>query len=216
MKTICFLIVMTALILPYQAIESHSADISPALANTFGHEGGFQRDPGDSGNFWNGTNYGTKYGICAKSYGAYFAKQGKQIKDITLADAAKVYGSDFWGASRCNDWKSQSVAETFFEVSVNAGQGSAARLIQRAANIANWPKDPIPVDGNIGSATVKRINEANQELLYFHFMGLVYGHYQKLVLVRHEKRQYVRTWALRGSKNVRDVVMRYEAKKRAK
>jgi lysozyme family protein len=177
-----------------------AADIRPALTNTFGHEGGYQRDPDDSGNYANGRLVGTKYGIAAASY------PHEDIRNLTIERAAQIYQRDFWGASRCDDWKSQIVAENYFELAVNAGQGSAARLIQRAANRAAWPAAPIAVDGNIGPATVARINSVNQELLTVHFFGMGYAHYGKVVAANPVKAKYMRTWALRWSDNVKRTV----------
>jgi hypothetical protein len=40
---------------------AYAADIRPALVHTFGSEGGFQKMPGDSGNYAHGKLIGTKY-----------------------------------------------------------------------------------------------------------------------------------------------------------
>ena len=190
--------------IPVAATESHAADIRPALSNTFGHEGGYQNDPDDSGNYANGVRVGTKFGIAAKSY------PKEDIRNLTIERAAFIYKNDFWGASRCDEWKSQIVAENYFELAVNAGQGSAARLIQRAANRAAWPAAPIAVDGKIGPATVKRINSVNQELLIVHFFGMGYAHYEKVVIANPIKAKYMRPWALRWSGNVKRTVRQHD------
>jgi len=185
---------------PVAFTQSHAAAIAPALTNTFGHEGGFQSDPDDSGNWYNGVNVGTKYGLAGKEHADYFAKRGKQMKDITVEDTVPVY-QWYWDAGRCSEWKNQLAANLFFELAVNAGPFAAAKVVQEAAKRAAWPKPPIAVDGKVGPATVQRINEVNQKLFIVHFFGVGYGLYEKVVRANPVKAKYMRTWAFRWAEN---------------
>jgi len=186
----------------------HAADIKPALINTFGHEGGFQRDPNDSGNYANGVLKGTKYGIAAASY------PKEDIRNLTLERASVIYSRDFWGASRCGEWKSQIIANDYFDAAVNLGQGTAARILQRAINYAGYPAKRIAVDGNIGKATVARLNSVNQELLYVHMIGLIHNRYVQIVDANSNKERYLSVWARRVKGNVQRSVIAYESKTR--
>ena len=185
--------------------QARAADIGPALANTFGHEGGFQRNPDDTGNYVNGVNIGTKFGIAAASY------PHEDIQHLTLKRAAEIYQSDFWGASRCNDWDNQIVAEMYFDFAVNIGQKTAARMIQRAVNYAGYPLPPIPVDGKIGRATVQRLNQVNQTMLFVHLVGLGHGRYVQIVDANKHQMPNMASWAIRIKKNVQRSVHEYEA-----
>ena len=197
------------------AVPAFAADIGPALANTFGHEGGFQRDPDDSGNWYNGVNVGTKYGLAGKEHAAYFAKRGKQMKDITVADTVPVYRW-YWDAGRCDEWKNQLAANLFFDLAVNAGPHAASKVVQQAANRAAWPKPPLAVDGKIGPATLRRINEVNQKLFIVHFFGSGYDLYEKVVKAHPVKIKYIRAWGFRGAENGIMTVLRYDAKRTGK
>lgn len=187
-------------------VSAHAANISPALENTFGAEGGFQKHPGDSGNYANGKLVGTKYGICAKSY------PREDIPNLTLSRAAFIYNNDFWGASRCGEWKNQIIANLYFDLAVNLGQGTAARIIQRAVNLAGWPRSPIPVDGNIGRGTVQRLNEVNQTDLFCHLVGLSHARYAQIVDKNPKNMVFMSEWVgHRLRKNVQRSVHEYEA-----
>ena len=201
---------------PMVAIQqAHAADIAPALKNTFGHEGGFQRDPDDSGNWYNGVNVGTKFGLAGKEHAAYFAKRGKQMTDITLADTVPVYRW-YWDAGRCDEWSNQLAANLFFDLAVNAGPSAAVKVAQEAANRAAWPKPSIAVDGKAGAATIKRINEVNQKRFVTHFFGVGYGLYEKVVRANPVKAKYMRTWADRWAENGIMTVRGYDAKRTGK
>jgi len=200
--------IIAALFILAFTMTAHAADIKPALVNTFGHEGGFQRHPGDSGNYVNGVNIGTKFGIAAASY------PKEDIRNLTIERAGFIYQRDFWGASRCDEWKSQIVATMYFEFAVNMGQGTAARIVQRAVNYAGYPRARIAVDGNIGPATVKRLNEVDQTLLFVHLVGLGHGRYVQIVDANASKEQFLDTWARRMKANVQRSVHEYEAKRR--
>ncbi|QXE85953.1 hypothetical protein KP003_16560 [Geomonas nitrogeniifigens] len=194
------------------AVAARAADIRPALQHTFGHEGGYQCSRADSGN-WTGGKVGagilkgTKYGIAAASY------PREDIRNLTLDRAGFIYSRDFWGVSRCNEWKSQIIANLYFDFAVNMGQGTAARIIQRAANYAGWPRKPIAVDGEIGPGTVRRLNDVDQTLLFVHLVGLGHNRYVQIVDANPGKMQFLDTWAIRIKSNVQRSVHEYEVKK---
>lgn len=185
-------------------LTAHAADIKPALINTFGHEGGFQADPHDSGNYAHGVLKGTKFGIAAASY------PSEDIRNLTIERAAVLYDRDFWGASRCGEWKSQIIAQDYFDAAVNLGQGTAARILQRAINYAGYPMPRIAVDGRIGPATVRRLNSVDQAALYVHMIGLIHNRYVQIVDANARKERYLKTWAYRVKGNVQRSVAAYE------
>ena len=191
------------------AAPCHAADIKPALKATFAHEGGFQIMRGDRGNWTGGAVgkgelKGTKYGIAANSY------PNEDIRNLTIDRAAFIYRNDFWGASRCDEWKSQIIANVYFGWAVNQGQGTAARILQRAINYAGYPRPVIVVDGKIGPATVRRLNEIDQTLLFVHLVGLTHGRYIQIVDANPAQMQFLDTWARRMKTEVQRSVHEYE------
>lgn len=194
------------------ALTAQAADIAPALQHTFGHEGGYQCLRSDSGN-WTGSKVGagvlkgTKFGIAAASY------PHEDIRNLTLDRAATIYRRDFWGASRCDEWTSQIIANNFFDLAVNLGQGTAAKILQRAINYAGWPRKPIAVDGVIGKGTVQRLNDIDQTMLYVHLIGLAHNRYVQIVDANPAKIEFLDTWAYRIKSNVQRSVHEYELKR---
>jgi len=194
-------------------LTAHAADIKPALAATFAHEGGYQNMRGDRGNWTGGAIgsgdlKGTKYGIAAASY------PREDIRNLTLDRAAFIYKNDFWGVSRCDEWRSQIIANVYFGWAVNQGQGTAARILQRAINYAGYPRPLIAVDGVIGKGTVARLNQVDQSLLFVHLVGLTHGRYIQIVDHNPAQMQFLDTWARRMKIEVQRSVHEYEAKRR--
>ena len=77
-----------------------------------GHEGGFQADPRDRGN-WTGGEVGkgelkgTKYGLAAMTY------HELDIPALTLAEAKAIYRRDWWDGLKMSQWpKAWSKANT--------------------------------------------------------------------------------------------------------
>lgn len=98
------------------------------------HEGGYSDDPKDPGNWTGGRPgrgvlKGTKFGIAANTYGHL------DIKNLTVADAKKIYKEDFWDllGGRVHS----SVKFQFFDACVNHGEGNAVRMLQRAVGAAD-------------------------------------------------------------------------------
>jgi lysozyme family protein len=206
--TILCMLLTPAVLVSTPVTSAYAADIKPALIHTFGNEGGFQADPHDSGNYAHGVLKGTKFGIAAASY------PNEDIKGLTLERAGVLYDRDFWSASRCGDWKSQIIANEYFDYAVNLGQGTAARIIQRAINYAGWPLPRIPVDGKIGPATVARLNSIDQDLVYVNLIGLTHNRYVQVVDANPDKERYMKTWTRRIKHNVQRSVHEYEARRR--
>jgi lysozyme family protein len=89
----------------------------------FGSEGGYTDDRRDKGN-WTGGKVGvgelkgTKYGIAASAYPFL------DIKNITKAQAVKIYERDYW-AKINGDMLGSGVDLATFDAAVNSGQGTA-------------------------------------------------------------------------------------------
>lgn len=95
-----------------------------------GHEGAFQQDTRDRGN-WTGGDVGkgvckgTKYGISAASY------PGEDIEHLTLDRARALYLRDYWGPAGC-DAVPDGVKFDLFDMAVNSGVRNAVKTLQRA------------------------------------------------------------------------------------
>ena len=131
-------------------------NFSKAFELTIGHEGGFQNDPNDRGN-WStgiigkGVNRGTKYGVSAMSYPTL------DIKNLTVAQAEAIYKKDYWDRNSC-DRLPAGVDYLVFDISVNHGVKDGAVFLQQA--IGAKP------DGDIGPTTLAMVARKNpQEII---------------------------------------------------
>lgn len=101
-----------------------------------GHEGGYVNNPSDPGGE-------TKYGVSKRSY------PDVDIRNLTLDEAKAIYRKDYWNRLD-SDSMPDSVRFDLFDTAVNSGPGTAGRLLQRAAGVAE--------DGSIGPLTVAAVN----------------------------------------------------------
>ena len=127
----------------------------------FGHEGGFQNDPADRGNWTTGKIgqgelKGTKFGISAMSY------PHLNIERLTLEEAKAIYRRDYWDAMRMDRF-SRAMQYQLFDASINHGMYNARRILQRALGV----KD----DGIVGPITMRAIESMSNDDLLFRFLA---------------------------------------------
>ena len=161
MKTI---IILISILLFSTTVDA--GDCQKALAVVFRNEGGFSTDKNDPGNFCRGTFMGTKYGICARDYGAELARQGRTIKGLTLQDAAKIYNRDYFLPLGLDRIRSQWLTTMFLDTAVNCGTGTSAILVKRTINRLNGLQENVPMDPGITSREIDWINEYTRTRLF--------------------------------------------------
>lgn len=107
-----------------------------AIGYVLENEGGFSDDPNDRGG-------PTKYGITE----AEATNHGYEVRALTIEQAKAIYVSDYW---RFDDVADQRIATKLFDMAVNMGQRTAAKIAQRLCGVV--------LDGVIGPNTVAAIN----------------------------------------------------------
>lgn len=118
-----------------------------AFERLVGHEGGFQADPEDRGN-WTGGNVGkgqlkgTKYGISAMSYPHI------DIENLSLDKAKSIYFNDYWRPVIHKEYP-DTILFDLFDMAVNSGVKFANKTLQRALIV-----EP---DGVIGPKTLAAV-----------------------------------------------------------
>ena len=111
------------------------------------HEGGYVNDPNDLGGE-------TKYGITKRFY------PDVDIKNLTKEQAKTIYHQDYWRPAKCDEVPIK-LRHIYFDMCVNFGRGGAVKVLQRASNAKN--KEKIEVDGGMGPATLKAIQNLELE-----------------------------------------------------
>ena len=161
-----------------------------AFERLIGHEGGFQNNPNDRGNWTSGKIglgdlKGTKYGITAMTYPQL------DIAALTLDDARRIYRRDFWGKAGC-DLVPDGIKFDLFDTAVNSGPGMAAKLLQRAAGADD--------DGIIGPQTALAVSSMDAARLLARFNG------HRLDFMNDNPQQWAefgRGWAQRIAENLK-------------
>ena len=128
------------------------ADFYKAIKHIIANEGGFSDHPADPG----GT---TKYGISLrflKSEGIDINKDysinQKDIQDLTLNDAQRLYQTYFWNPNKYEFIADQGAATKVFDLAVNMGAKNANKILQRAVNSTEL-KSKLTVDGVVGGVS---------------------------------------------------------------
>lgn len=120
-----------------------------SLDYLFGHEGGYVDHPNDPGG-------PTKYGITHKTLAAHRGVSSvtkQQVRDMTKAEAEDIYRKSYWNQSG-GDLLPAGVDHVVFDMGVNAGPGTAVKILQRVLGFTG--KD---VDGVVGVKTADQADK---------------------------------------------------------
>lgn len=120
-----------------------------AVVIVIGVEGGLTNDGLDKGGR-------TKYGISQAAYPSL------DIVNLSLADASRIYHTDYWLRTRC-DVLPMAVALLVFDSAVNNGPSKAIEFLQESLGVA--------ADLVIGPVTLRAIEEADATDLLNEYMA---------------------------------------------
>jgi lysozyme family protein len=126
-----------------------NAEYVKAFDRVIGHEGLFQNEPGDRGN-WTGGEIqkgilrGTKFGISARTY------PNLDIFNLTVEQAKDIYYKDWWLKLEM-DLFQPALSYQMFDAAINHGMHNATKMLQRAVGAVD--------DGSIGPATKTAIDK---------------------------------------------------------
>lgn len=164
-------------------------DFNTIFERVIGHEGRYQKHPGDRGNWTSGTVgkgelKGTKWGISAMSYPSL------DIKNLSEAHAKTIYYNDWWIALRLREMPF-ALAYQMFDASINHGYHNAVRMLQRALGV----KD----DGIIGPVTRRAMSHFDEHDLLMLFIAERLEHFTNLGTWL----DFGKGWARRIAQNLR-------------
>ena len=139
------------------------ARIEEAIDFILVHEGGdkYTNHPKDRGG-------PTKFGITLATLSAWRGRKcsAADVKALNKSEACEIYRARYWDRARCDEIRSQLVANKIFDMSVNFGVmrrgDDAAEITQRAVVACG---KTIRVDGWIGDETIAGVNACNPDKL---------------------------------------------------
>lgn len=103
-----------------------SSNWERAIAWVLKWEGGFQANPADLGNYYQGRLIGTKYGISAASWAHQY-----DIPTLTVEQAKDIYYQHYWLASGADKY-AWPLCLAHFDTAVNAGVGRAKEMLEKS------------------------------------------------------------------------------------
>jgi lysozyme family protein len=144
-------------------------------------EGGFQKLASDPGNYNSrGELVGTNYGISAPVYEKWLGYPPSEIdmRNLSKTVAKEIFKSQYWHRLSADYINSQMVAETLVDMGINAGTGTAAKIMQRVLNEKFNLR--LRVDGAIGPLSVEAINSVDPIALFQEFNAARISYYERL------------------------------------
>lgn len=155
-----------------------------AIPTVLQHEGGYVHDPEDAGGE-------TNFGISRRSYPSL------DIARLSRTDAEAIYHRDFWIPLQLDRIRDQQVATKLLDTAVLVGPQRAVKLLQRA--VQNAGGGLVPVDGHIGPATLKAVNDSSPLLLLQSYRHLLATFYEGLVEEVPTNQKFLRGWLTRAN-----------------
>lgn len=125
------------------------------------------------------------------------------VKALEKDEAIKIYKADYWDANNCDKIEYQIVAKCLFNIGVNMGPKTGAKLLQKACNIQGGS---LKVDGDIGSKTLSEIKEHNPFILANELVCLMQDRYVGIVKGRPSQVVFLAGWLNRSQELMRAIV----------
>lgn len=177
------------------------ADSKNIIAQTVKEEGGYQNDPADSGNFLNGINYGTKYGITPGAWSRYYGTklQPDTIRNLSVSDAVPIYKKNYWNAFKGDQIENDSVAALMMFAVVNSGPGQVL-VFKKLMNAVAGKKIVAETSTAFTNAEADLLNGLDQELFFTALKAAREQFYKNLVAQKPQLQKYLKGWLNRLDK----------------
>lgn len=129
-------------------------------------EGGYQNDPRDSGNYYQGSLIGTNWGISAGTLAGYLGRVPTQsdMKNLSKKTAEEILKTNYWTRNNLDKIKNQSIATLLYDGVVNHGTNGMRMLLSKALDTLGAPMvyyEVFTVQG------IKHLNRLNEKRLFF-------------------------------------------------
>lgn len=166
-------------ILLFISTVCHSADCGRIVPFILHWEGGYAKLPNDPGGE---TNKGVTWATWMKFYGRTYNEFLKMPADKW----AHIYKVGYWDAMRCDEIKSQKIAEVLAEWCWLSGAKIPTKNVQRLL--------ALKADAMLGDETLRAINRANEQQLYESLIGTRYKFIAKIPYYSPSNWAYVDGW----------------------
>lgn len=129
-------------------------------------EGGYQNEPRDSGNYYNGVLIGTNWGIAAPTLATFLGRTptAQEMRGLTKTVAESILKMGYWTKNNLGQIKNQSVANLLYDGVVNHGTNGMRMIASKALSAMGAPLEYyliFTLDG------IKHLNRLNNKRLFF-------------------------------------------------
>lgn len=166
-------------ILLFLSVVCKGADCSRIVPFILHWEGGYAKLPSDPGGE---TNKGITWATWMKFYGRTYNEFLKMPADKWT----HIYKVGYWDAMRCDEIKSQKVAEVLAEWCWLSGAKIPTKNVQRLLGL----KD----DAQLGDETLNAINTANEKQLYENLIATRYKYIARIPYHSPSNWAYIDGW----------------------
>lgn len=160
-------------------------------------EGGYQNDPRDSGNYYQGKLIGTNWGIAAPTLATYLGRipSVDDMVNLTRETAELILKTRYWSRHHLGKLKNQSIANLIYDGIVNHGSNGMRMLTSKALNAVG---KPLQYYLTFTAEGIKHLNSLNPKRLFYalkkaradKYKALNKPHYLKGWLSRLDRIQY--------------------------
>lgn len=129
------------------------------------NEGGYQKDPDDSGNWYKGKLIGTNWGIAAPTLARFLGRtpSALEMKKLSRTTAESILKRNYWEKNHFDKLHNQSVATLLYDGAVNHGVTGMLTLTEKALRRL---KHPISVEKVFSVQGIELLNKLNQKDLF--------------------------------------------------
>jgi lysozyme family protein len=186
-------------------INGYDEDYEKAFTALLPLEGGYINDPHDKGGE---TNRGITKAFLLSMADKYDQFKGVNVKDLTEEQTKELYYLGFWKPLRIGEMP-ETVCSPFFNFAVNAGAGTAVRILQQSVNDFNAFYDfekRLKEDGIIGNETINTMDSLTRIVVYGQmqleiiFRSKTADHYRRIVLKNPDQERFLEDWLRRAWK----------------
>lgn len=169
--------------------------VEKVIANILRHEGGYQNDVEDSGNYTSkGSRVGTNWGIAAPTYEKWLGREPtlEDMKRMRKEEAKEIYRKQYIDSveERFGVPPKHEAWKQMVDMNVNHSPEGVATVLQRALGVK--------VDGLVGPKTREALKKVDGAELNARLVEERKNYYQELVKRNPDRAKYLRGWLKRA------------------
>ncbi len=151
-------------------------------------EGGYQCDPRDEGNYFDGNLIGTNWGISAPTLAGFLghAPTKTEMLHLPKETAIRILKTNYWTKNNFDLINNQSVATMIYDGAVNHGTNGMRFLIEKALRTLNYQLSYYEAFTQKG---IKLLNSINEKKLFYAIKTARQNKYKQS-----SQKQYLKGW----------------------